>query len=175
MVNFLWENLFQSKEGQSSTSLALKENILFQDLSFSQFKLLEKIINVRNYRPGENVFRQGEVGVGMYIIVKGTVNVYVEEVAPASGEIQQTLVTQLKRGGFFGELALVEDNGRRSATVTAHEECILIGFFKPDLTEIVERNPTAGVKILMRLGEVLSTRLRETTAKITELKKDSRK
>lgn len=175
MVNFLWENLFDFASGQHSTISVLKENILFQDLNFKELRMLENIVNVRNYRPGESVFRQGEVGVGMYLIAKGSVNVYVEEFAPQTGEIQPNLVTQLKQGGFFGEMALVEDNGRRSASVSAHDECVLIGFFKPDLIELVERNPSAGVKILMRLGEVLSTRLRETTAKITELKKESRK
>jgi CRP/FNR family cyclic AMP-dependent transcriptional regulator len=175
LVNFVWENLFREKNKTDSLRSKLKQNILFQDLNFNELRLVEKIVNVRHYRPGEPIFKQGEVGVGMYIIMSGVVNIYVDELQATTGTSVTTHVTQLKTGDFFGELALVETEGRRSASATAHEECLLIGFFKPDLIEIVERNPSAGVKILLRLGEVLGTRLRQTTSRITEMKKETKK
>lgn len=174
MADFLWENLIRKTQKESSSRKSLKSNFLFQDLNPTELTLIEKIVNIRNYRAGETIFRQGEVGVGMYIIVKGNVNIYVEETVPETGKIQNTHITQLHEDDFFGDLALVEENGRRSATAIANEESILIGFFKPDLLEITQRNPIAGVKILMRLGETLGTRLRATTAKITEMKKLSK-
>lgn len=173
-MNYIWENIFKNKGKAGSIRDKLKENLLFCDLNAFELSLVEKILNVRHYRPGESIFRQGEVGVGMYIVLSGTVNIYVEELQATTTQSIATHVTQLKAGEFFGELALVENEGRRSASATAHEECVLIGFYKPDLFEIIERNPSAGVKILMRLGEVLGFRLRETTARITELKKEVR-
>lgn len=174
-MNTLWDNLFKEEKSKRGLRESLRQNILFQDLSPLQLRLVESIVNLRQYRPGEIIFRQGEVGVGMYIIVSGTVNIYVEELQASSGNVQTTHVTQLKKDDFFGELALVEEGGRRSASACAHDECLLIGFFKPDLLEIMERNPSAGVKILFRLGEVLGTRLRQTTGKITDFKKDAKK
>ena len=47
---------------------------------------------------------------------------------------------------------------------------MLIGFFKPDLEDILERNPAMGVKILFQLSSVLGRRLLETTERITLLK-----
>lgn len=175
MVNFVWENLFRQRGEKTDLRESLKQNILFQDLNFQELNLVLNIINVRHYRPGENIFRQGEVGVGMYIVVSGVVNIYVEEMMAQTSSAVTTHVTQLRAADFFGELALVENEGRRSASATAHEESLLIGFYKPDLMEIIERSPSAGVKILLRLGEVLGTRLRQTTARITELKKDNTK
>ena len=171
MTEFLWKNLFKKEKNADSIQAKLKANVLFQDLNFSELSFVEKIVHLRNYHTGEIIFRQSEVGVGMYIISKGSVNIYVEEVEPKTGEIKSNHVTQLKEGDFFGDLALVEDNGRRSASAIANEDCVLIGFFKPDLMEVANRNPSAGVKILLRLGEVLGARLVETTAKISELKK----
>jgi CRP/FNR family cyclic AMP-dependent transcriptional regulator len=171
-MNFMWENLFEKTEKGQSIRDALKANVLFQDLNQRELRLLENIVNVRNFRPGENVFKQGEVGVGMYIIQSGSVNVTTEELDTTSNVVKINHITQLKKGGFFGELALVEDNGRRSASCAAHEESVLIGFFKPDLMELVERNPTAGIKILLRLGEILGTRLKETTSRLSALKRD---
>jgi CRP-like cAMP-binding protein len=175
VVDYLWENFFRGKDKNENLRQKLKQNILFQDLSASELNLVEKIVNVRSYRPGEVIFKQGEVGVGMYIIASGVVNIYVEELQAATGAAYTTHVTQLKAGDFFGELALVEHEGRRSASATAHEECVLIGFYKPDMIEIIDRSPSAGVKILQRLGEVLGARLRQTSARITELKKESRR
>jgi CRP-like cAMP-binding protein len=170
-MDFIWDNLFRGRKQKASFSDSLKANMLFQDFDFFELKLLENIVNVRNYRTGESIFRQGDVGVGMYIIVAGSVNIYVEELQVSSGELKTNHITQLKAGDFFGELALVEEEGRRSASASAHTDCELAGFFKPDLIEVINRNPTAGVKILKRLGEVLGIRLRQTTSKITEMKK----
>lgn len=172
-MDYIWDNLFRQSKKDRTLTQRLTENILFQDLSGKELRLVENIVNIRTYRPGETIFRQGEVGVGMYIIATGLVNIYVEEVVPATGELQMNHVTQLNDGDFFGDLALVEENSRRSATAVASVETTLIGFFKPALLEIADRNPSAGVKIMLRLGEVLGARLKETTARISELKRRS--
>ncbi|MBX2996248.1 MAG: cyclic nucleotide-binding domain-containing protein [Bdellovibrionaceae bacterium] len=171
-MNFQWDNLFRSSAREQKLISKLRENMLFKDLSTRELRLVENIVNIRTYRPGEVVFRQGDAGVGMYIISKGMVNIYTEAVDAATTEVSTSQVTSLREGDFFGDLALVDPGNRRSASAVAGEETTLIGFFKPDLIEIADRNPTAGVKILLRLGEVLGVRLRETTLKISELKKD---
>ncbi|MEI7973118.1 MAG: cyclic nucleotide-binding domain-containing protein, partial [Bdellovibrio sp.] len=163
MTDFLWINLFRRKKKSDSLNSKLKENFLFQDLSLGELRMLEQIVHVRNYRPGETIFKQGELGVGMYIIMKGRVNIYSEEIEAISSETKTHLVTQLQQDDFLGDLALVEENSRRSATAVAQEDSTLIGFFKPDLVEVTKRKPGAGVKILFRLAEVLGGRLRETT------------
>ncbi|MFN7825997.1 MAG: cyclic nucleotide-binding domain-containing protein [Pseudobdellovibrionaceae bacterium] len=176
MVDFIWNSLIKNEK--ANLRKLLKANVLFQDLNPFELSLVEKIVNVRNYRPGESIFRQGEVGVGMYIVLSGSVTIFVEELQENNQVVfnsKHTAVTHLKASDFFGELALVEDEGRRSASASAHEETVLVGFFKPDLLEIISRNPSAGVKILSRLSEVLGLRLRQTTARITELKREVKK
>ena len=171
-MNYQWDNFFRGDRRERTLTQKLRENILFKDLSGRELRLVENIVNIRTYRPGEVIFRQGDAGVGMYLISKGSVNVYIEEINPANSSVTTSQVTTLKDGDFFGDLALVDPDNRRSASTIAAEETILIGFFKPDLVEIAERTPSAGVKILFRLGEVLGARLKETTAKISELKRE---
>jgi CRP-like cAMP-binding protein len=170
-MNYQWDNLFRKGARQQTLSQRLQENTLFQDLTHHELRLLEKLVNRRQYRPGEVIFRQGDAGVGMYIIFKGRVNIYVEDVNPNTSQVATNQVTTLRVGDFFGDLALVDPDNRRSASAIAAEETELIGFFKPDLIEVTQRSPATGVKILWRLGEVLGIRLRETTNKITEIKK----
>jgi CRP-like cAMP-binding protein len=152
-------------------SSVLRENILFRDLTDGEIRFLERCVHVRHYHIGESVFRQGEVGVGMYLVVKGRVEIYLVDPSAASEESREIYITQLLANDFFGELSLVEENGRRTATAVAREETTLIGFFKPDLLEILARRPAMGTRITLRIAEVLGRRLKETTEKVSELRR----
>lgn len=167
-MKVLWDNLFRKNSSRSKITNLLQETILFSDLKINELEILEKIMNPRKFHAGETVFRQGDGGVGMYLIVSGSVNIFLDEVLE-SQEVRQSLITRLFVGDFFGESALVIEGGKRSATIVAREDCELLGFFYPDLLQLIKSNPIAGNKILFRLGEVLGTRLRETNKKLISL------
>ncbi|MDZ4677197.1 MAG: cyclic nucleotide-binding domain-containing protein [Oligoflexia bacterium] len=174
-MNFLWDNIFKRLEREQDIGAILANNILFRNLSKSELKFIEKIIHIRKYRAGETIFRQNENGVGMYIVVKGRVDIsIIDEILLEPNTEKEVVVTRLEPGDFFGELSLVEEISRRSATAISSEDTVLIGFFKPDLLEILERSPSIGVKVVFRLAEVLGRRLKETTEKISQLKKEIR-
>lgn len=172
MVSYLWENLFRREARESDLIHVLSNHFLFEPLSKKELHIVKEVLHLRNFRPGEVVFRQGEVGIGMYIIVRGAVDISIEDLQNEKEEEQSSFVTRLSSGDFFGELSLVEDNGRRTATARAADETLLLGFYKPDLQEIISRNPSTGSKILLRLAEVLGKRLKETSHRITELKRE---
>lgn len=167
MVNLMWENILKKTQSFKSTHSFLKESYLFQDLNRVEFKLLISVCHVRNYIAGETIFQQGEVGIGMYFIAQGEIDITLQD--SSSQENNSTFITRLSHSDFFGELSLIEQNNRRSASATAHRDSVLYGFFKPDLQEIMNRNSSAGAKINLRLAEILARRLRETTDKISEL------
>lgn len=167
-MKVLWDNLFKKNSAKSKVTSLLKETILFSDLEDDDLDMLEKIMNPRQYRAGETIFRQGDGGVGMYLIVSGSVNIFLDQVLETQ-ELKQSLITRLYTGDFFGESALVIESGKRSATVIAREDCELLGLFYPDLLQIIKKQPNVGNKILFRLGEVLGTRLRETNKQLVSL------
>lgn len=166
MLKTMWKSFY--KEKSQTTSEILKENILFQDLNPRELKLVMGTIHIRDYRADETVFYQGQAGFGMYIIEKGSISISLKK-DPHSGAEEQTTLAVLDSGDFFGELALVEEGGKRSASARALSETKLIGFFKPDLLDIIERSPRAGVKIVLRLNEVLGKRLVETNNSVKVL------
>ena len=174
-MSYMWENLFRKPDESAQVNEALRHNYIFQSLTRRQMALVQDTVHVRAFKPGEMIFRQGEIGVGMYILLRGALEIFVEQMIEEDLPARTQLVTRLRAGDFLGELSLVETNSRRTATAIAAEESLLIGFFKPDLFEILERQPATGVKILLRLSEVLGRRLKETTQKVTELKEDLRR
>lgn len=173
-MNLLWENIFRKNANELTVSRILKSNVLFRNLSQREIKFIESIIHERKYRAGEVVFRQGEAGVGMYIIAKGCIDIIVSEEPVISGisSKDEVLITRLSEEDFFGELSLVQENGQRTASAVAATDAVLLGFFKPDLMEVLERNPATGVKVVFKLAEVLGRRLGETTDKISAIKKE---
>lgn len=166
MLKAMWKSLYTEKS--KNTAATLKENVLFQDLSSRELKLVMGTIHIRDYRPDETIFHQGQAGFGMYIIEEGKVSISLKK-NPVVDTNEHTILTVLQSGDFFGELALVEEGGKRSASAVAVSDTKLIGFFKPNLLDIIERSPRAGVKIALRLNEVLGKRLIETNNSVTIL------
>jgi len=153
-LSLFWENIFKKDRQVWTIQEALKKNIVFKDLTPREINQIQNITHLRSYTASEAIFKQGEVGVGMYIISKGSVDIVYDD----------NRITTLKEDDFFGELALVEERGIRTATAIAKEDTQVIGFFKPDLIQIMNQTPEIGVKILFRVAQVIGTRLHETTA-----------
>lgn len=170
MVDFLWDNLFKKNKQEEIAIKRLKKTHLFSQLTRKELVLLSKHLHIRQYRPKEPVFRQGEMGVGLYVVIQGHVNIHSRN--DLELETKETLITRLGPGDFFGELALVEENDRRTASASACDEALLAGFFQPDLHEMIDRYPNLAVKILLRLSEILGTRLKETTTTVSALKRE---
>jgi len=171
MIQYLWENVLRKKSDENNVLSFLKNSFLFKDLSAGEMEFLAHIVHVRHYEPGEKIFKQGDPGVGMYLIFNGNIDIIMHDPSfeLKSTEAQEIFITRLDKGDFFGELSLIEEPSYRSATAVAINKSTLIGFFKPDLLQVIQRNPLTGNKISLRLAEILGKRLRETTEKVTEL------
>ena len=173
MVNDLWVNLFKKTNKEDNHLSILRKNILFETLGKSEFNFISKTIHERSYHTGEVIFQQDSLGTGMYIIATGSVDIFVKEIDPRKkATIQNVHVAHLIEEDFFGEMSLIEENSRRTATAVATENTILIGFFRPDLLETINRNPIIGGKITFQLTRILLRRLQATTNKIAYLKKE---
>lgn len=75
---------------------------LFSGLSKSQIRTMATTAKERNYRPGDTIVKQGEKGIGFYLILSGQAQV------ERSGQA----VATLSPGQFFGEMALLDEQPR---------------------------------------------------------------
>jgi CRP/FNR family cyclic AMP-dependent transcriptional regulator len=161
----LWRNLFsQRTKRRGTTEEVLIKVPAFSNLAPRELKEVAAIVHKREYRTGEPVFYQGDPGLGMYIVQEGEVSI---TILGKDGDERELAL--LSDGDFFGELALL-DESTRSANAVCKTDCILIGFFRPDLFELVEKNNTLGIKILQKLAEIVAQRLRQTDKELSKVK-----
>jgi CRP/FNR family transcriptional regulator, cyclic AMP receptor protein len=155
IIDSLWDNIFRGRQkgGERTLDLLLKIPI-FENLSFRELRVIEKMVYIRRYASGEAIFQQGDPSLGMYIVRTGSVRIIRQF---PGGEPR--LIATLTAGEFFGELGLIDD-APRSASAVAHDATEIIGFFKPDLMSLIHRRPDLGLKILLSVATTLSARLR---------------
>jgi CRP/FNR family cyclic AMP-dependent transcriptional regulator len=121
-------------------------------------KILRKLADaciMRQFTKNETIVRQGEMGLGLYLIAKGRVKVDREQ-----GGVRMQ-VAELGPEQFFGEMSLL-DNKPRSATVTGLEdsECVLLT--RDSFVKLMNKYP----EIPIRMARVLADRLRVANEKL---------
>ncbi len=162
--DFAFKEVFKKKIKAASVEEMLSKIPVFEKLELKELRQVAAIVHRRQYTKGEYVFYQGDPGLGMYVVEKGIVGVVVAGENGAQKEI-----TELDDGDFFGEIALL-DESPRSASVVVKEDSQLIGFFRPDLFEIIEKTPKTGLKIVVKLAEMIGERLRNMNNEFSKLR-----
>jgi CRP/FNR family cyclic AMP-dependent transcriptional regulator len=159
----IWANIFRLGSHNQPLGEILQNIPLFRDLTPKELRILERVVHLRSYQTDETVFAEKEPGAGVYVIRSGKVDILLkhEEQSP-------TLLAELGPGDFFGEMALLGDSAR-SANAIAREETELIGFFHPDLMEIINLHPVMGAKITFGLAATLAERLRYMNTQLREI------
>ncbi|MBI3580273.1 MAG: cyclic nucleotide-binding domain-containing protein [Ignavibacteriales bacterium] len=161
----IWKNIFSGRGvSEGSTESLLSKVPAFANLSARELKEVAAIVHKREYQPAESVFFQGDPGLGMYIIQEGEISITIAEKDGGEKEL-----AVLSEGDFFGELALL-DESPRSATAICRTKCSLIGFFRPDLFQLIEKKTNLGIKIVLKLAEIVAERLRKTDRELSKLK-----
>ena len=136
---------------------------LFEGLEPVALEHLAESCTVRLVRAGEVIIREGEEGDCLFVLVEGRVRT--EKRTPAG---DSWTVRFHERGGFFGELSLL-DRVLRSATVVAEADCTLFAIERERFHEFGDRHPGAGLLVTRRLAERLAARLRRANEDIVTL------
>ena len=114
---------------------------------------------VKAFEPGQVIFKEGDTGDQMFIIIQGEVEIRKRTTANTS----KTL-SSFKPGDVFGEMSLIE-NKPRSATAVATKACRMLVMNEPLFLSMIERNPDFARKMIL----VLSERLRKANLLIQNL------
>jgi CRP-like cAMP-binding protein len=122
---------------------------LFQELDDHTLREIGNAAVEQRWEAGQEIVREGDTGVGMFIVRSGKVEI-VQEHAGKSEKVRE-----LGPGDVFGEMALL-DEFPRSATVRAIEPTTCLGITRWHFRGILESHPQIALKLL----PILTKRLR---------------
>jgi CRP-like cAMP-binding protein len=125
----------------------LRKVLLFEGLSDRELEAVAHAAKERRFDTGDTVVVEGEGGVGFFVVADGTARV----------EAHGKRLGTISSGASFGEVALLDDSGRRSATVVAESPLRVYGLTAWQFTPLLEQHPSIAVKI----AKMLARRLRE--------------
>jgi CRP/FNR family cyclic AMP-dependent transcriptional regulator len=122
---------------------ALAKAPLFRNLSRNDLVALAKVTEDLEVEEGKVLAREGDIGHEFFVLVDGEVDVVKE------GET----VRKLGAGDFFGEIALIWESPRRTATVTAAAPVRLFVLTRPAFRGLIDHHPDIEEKVLEALEE----------------------
>jgi diguanylate cyclase (GGDEF)-like protein len=134
----------------------LKSVDIFSLLSEGEIDEIRAHLEDINVDAGSVLFRQGDEGNELYIVRLGSRATSIDLPDGKSREI-----AVFKSGDFFGEMSIFE-NAPRSATCTAREKSELLVLHQRSIFRIIENHPTAAQKIMYRMLNITTQRLRNT-------------
>ena len=125
---------------------------LFESLDAKAAHELCELLESVDSKAGAILFRAGDKGDAMYLIEEGTVCICVR-----AKEGHEVTLTELHRGDFFGEMALL-DGKPRSADARVSEDARLAVLSREHFLSFVGSNPNIALEMLT----ALTNRLRHT-------------
>ena len=125
---------------------------LFSGCSQRDLQTIARVVKDIDHDEGTVIAREGEPGIGLFVIADGTAEVTIGGAKKAS----------LGPGDFFGEIALL-DGGPRTATVTATSDVKLLGLTEWVFRGLMQEHPSIAVKTL----QAMAGRLRNATKSAT--------
>jgi CRP/FNR family cyclic AMP-dependent transcriptional regulator len=134
---------------------------LFADFSYPELQHIGRFVGYQGLKQGEVVFREGDPGSFMLILVEGQLSIY------KGGEHGQRLLSYEGRGRVVGEMALL-DHERRSATCIVDKDSLFITFDHTGLEQLAEHYPGLAYHFMLSLARLLSKRLRRTSGLLVE-------
>jgi anion transporter len=107
------------------------------------------------------IFRQGDAGDALYILVSGNVGVYTTD---KTGTVE-TLVRVLSAGEPFGEMALLSSSPR-SATIKVETDCEILRLNRSAFVDLVREQPSVALAIAGTLSRRLADMLNRSTGAV---------
>ena len=127
----------------------LRRYPLFAKLDDAEVAQLAERMRTRSFKRGEALFRKDDPGMHLYVVLAGAVKIALP------GEFgQEALVSIMRTGDFFGELALF-DGSPRSASATALEDTRAALLARDDFLTFLEAHPQSVRVVLDALAKTI--------------------
>ncbi len=154
IIKIIDQNLQDQKVGIAVINL-LRSLAIFNGLGDGELRKVARLFKQKLYQPGEAVFKKGDAGDEAYIVMRGQVDICLEE-SPRP-------IASITNGQIFGELAFL-DGSPRVARAVSKQPTIMLVIERSAFTNLVQREPHLGLVVVRNIAEDVSGKLRRANA-----------
>jgi len=134
---------------------------IFRGLSKAETNRIFEMGAIRLIEEGKLLFRKGDIGHEMYVILTGRIDIIVEDY-DSGGTIGVSTLAELRAGELFGEMAMFEQSHERSADALAREPSQILVLSEELLDKFLRKKVPR--KFLANIIAILCHRLRATNS-----------
>lgn len=157
--------LFCSQKMSEMIDSRISKLDIFSDLDVRELRKVQRFLKELRVPAGEVIFREGEVGLLMYIILSGTVSISIK-----TADDEEVEVSQIPEGSFFGEMSILEKTVR-SATCRALDSCHMLSLDWKGFRTLMTRQPRASIKIIQHMLNTATSRFLKTGSFLSDMLK----
>ena len=140
--------------------ISLLESVpIFSDLSKSDLTKISDRMTHRKFTKNQMILLEDDLGQTFFVIATGSV-----KITRLSDDGREVILAMLGESDFFGEMSLLDGDGR-SANVVALEESEVLTLARNEFLDILEQYPRISISLL----EELTNRLRKSDQQIESL------
>ena len=134
---------------------------LFHELYDNEIDTILKRAQVLNLTKDEIIFKEGDDGNEIFIILSGSATV----------KKANTTLATLKKGDLFGELVLLNEN-LRTADIVANEHTDILVLTYDNIFGLFKTNPSIFSLLILNLARILTVRLKNTGQNLKEVRQE---
>lgn len=135
----------------------------FADLPNDELDRLQSELEIVNLRAGEILFREGDRGEHLYIVVNGEL-----EIVLGPGEDNELILNIIQEGEYIGEMSLLQPDGHRSTGARAHRDVVLLSMSRLQFKNLLARQPQLAKSMISVLSQRLVNTNVQTFRGLTE-------
>jgi serine/threonine protein phosphatase PrpC len=139
----------------------IQQTPLSKYFDYIQKSHIAAICDIEEFKKGSIVVQEGTEGDSMYIVAKGTLEIL----------LSGSHLTYKQPGEFIGEVGLVQQHSKRTATVVAKEDTVLLSLKRSDLFQAFQKDPEMEKHFYRAMLEMVMERMLEQGQQIAQLRK----
>jgi sigma-B regulation protein RsbU (phosphoserine phosphatase) len=123
---------------------------LFTNLPDDELARLQSELQVVNLKPGEILFREGEPGEHLYVVLSGDL-----EILMGPGTDNELILNVVHKEEYVGEMSLLQPDGHRSTAARARTDLVLLSMSRSQFRDLLSRHPELSRSMISVLNQRL--------------------
>ena len=148
---------------RETTCKLIKKTDFFSDFAPGDIEYLSNWVKAYSAPTGTYIFKEGSTSASLCFLVKGDISIF-KETTPN----EHMKIADISAGGTIGEMGIV-DGHPLSASAIATSDAVVLLMDRVDFEDLVHAQCALGVKLLWKISQIISLRLRQTTGLLAEI------